>query len=74
METVISYILHYIVRDIIRRKMKGMVKLFKVKKAISQVGFLVAGVVMLCYGAMRGEADTVLSKAIRICLECIGIG
>ena len=74
METVISYILHYIVRDIIRRKMKGVVKLFKVKKAISQVGFLVAGVVMLCYGAMRGEADTVLSKAIRICLECIGIG
>lgn len=74
METVISYILHYIVRDIIRRKMKGVVKLFKVKKAISQIGFLVAGVVMLCYGAMRGEADTVLSKAIRICLECIGIG
>ena len=74
METVISYILHYIVRDIIRRKMKGVVKLFKVKKAISQIGFLVAGVVMLCYGAMRGEADTVLSKAIRICLEWIGIG
>ena len=40
--------------------MKGVVKLFKVKKAISQIGFLVAGVVMLCYGAMRGEADTVL--------------
>ena len=66
--------------------MKGVVKLFKadhndsieflnkVKKAISQIGFLVAGVVMLCYGAMRGEADTVLSKAIRLCLECIGIG
>ena len=46
----------------------------EVKKAISEIGFLVAGVVMLCYGAMRGEADTVLSKAIRICLECIGIG
>lgn len=54
--------------------MKGVVKLFKVKKAISQIGFLAAGVVMLCYGAMRGEADTVLSKAIRLCLECIGIG
>lgn len=54
--------------------MKGVVKLFKVKKAISQIGFLAGGVVMLCYGAMRGEADTVLSKAIRLCLECIGIG
>ena len=61
-------------RDIIRRKMKVVVKLFKLKIAISRSGFLVAGVVMLCYGAMRGEADTVLSKAIRICLECIGIG
>ena len=29
---------------------------------------------MLCYGVMREEADTVLSKAIRLCLECVGIG
>ncbi len=28
---------------------------------------LAAGIAMLCFGAVRGEADTVLSKAIRLC-------
>ncbi len=32
------------------------------------------GVICIMYGAHRGEIDTVFSKAIRICLECIGIG
>ena len=35
---------------------------------------LIAGAVMVCCGAMRGEVESVLSKAIRLCLECIGIG
>lgn len=33
-----------------------------------------AGVVFTLIGFYRGEADTVFAKAIRICLECIGIG
>lgn len=44
------------------------------KKEVAQVVFLVAGVAMLCFGIWRGEAVTVLSKAIKLCLECVGIG
>ena len=32
------------------------------------------GVSMVSYGAVRGEAATVLGKAIKLCLECVGIG
>ena len=45
-----------------------------VKKATAQVAVLVAGSVMLCLGVWRGEVATVLSKAIKLCLECVGIG
>lgn len=44
------------------------------KKTMLQVSLLICGVAMLSYGALRGEVDTVLSKAIRLCLECVGIG
>ena len=44
------------------------------KKAAAQVALLLAGVAMLCFGVWRGEAATVLSKAIKLCLECVGIG
>lgn len=32
------------------------------------------GAVFLAAGILRGEQGIILQKAIRICLECIGIG
>lgn len=33
-----------------------------------------AGLACLLFGVWRGETTVVFSKAVRICLECIGIG
>ena len=54
--------------------MKGVSELLRSKQAIAQAGLLVAGAAMLCHRAMRGEVATVLSEAIKLCLECVGIG
>ena len=44
------------------------------EKAALQVFLLLAGVAMVCFGVWRGELAAVLSKAIKLCLECVGIG
>ena len=43
-------------------------------KKISQIALLITGITMISYGAIRGEAATVLGKAIKLGLECVGIG
>lgn len=35
---------------------------------------LCIGAACLVYGLARGEASIVLAKAVRVCLECIGLG
>jgi hypothetical protein len=42
--------------------------------AIIPSSLLLLGILFLVIGVMRGEAFLVLTKAIRVCLECIGIG
>lgn len=53
---------------------KEVVKLAVKKKALEQLALLLMGGTFLLYGALRGEAGVVLAKAIKICLECVGIG
>ena len=55
-------------------KKRGDSELKAVRKSAVQITLLLCGIVMLCFGAWRGEAETVLGKAIRLCLECVGIG
>ena len=41
-----------------------------------QVTYILILVSIACtaFGIYRGEVDTVLSKAVNICMECIGLG
>jgi hypothetical protein len=44
------------------------------RRFIPALLLIAAGLVLVAVGMSRGEAGTVLARAIRICLECIGIG
>ena len=38
------------------------------------LGLALLGLVMVTIGVGRGEASVVLTKAVKICMECIGLG
>jgi len=46
----------------------------KSAKIIIPAVILLAGIIMMFFGIWRGEPQIILQKAIRVCLECIGIG
>ena len=43
-------------------------------KFAAQLMLIVTATAFVCVGAYRGEVETVFAKAIRLCLECVGIG
>lgn len=56
------------------RKEPTAMHLSNKKRVLLQYGLLLASVLMIAYGVTRDEIETVWSKAINICLECIGLG
>jgi len=44
------------------------------KRSACSVAAAAVGIIMMAFGVYRGEMAEVFSKAVRICLECIGIG
>lgn len=40
----------------------------------SGIVIAVLGIAMMVFGIFRGEMEVVFTKAVKICLECVGIG
>ncbi len=48
--------------------------MIKKKSELLSVILFLAALGLCIYGAAAGEADAVLMKAAKICMECIGLG
>jgi hypothetical protein len=35
---------------------------------------LAVSIVLIVFGVLQGEASAVLNKAVKVCMQCIGIG
>lgn len=46
----------------------------KMKRKYSTLGALVLASALIIIGIVMGQNESVLLKAIKICLECVGIG
>ncbi len=44
------------------------------RSRLAGISLAILGIIMMSYGICRGEMAVVFTKAINICLECIGIG
>jgi len=44
------------------------------KTSVLRALIMLLGLALMLYGLHRGEATTVMQRAITVCLECIGIG
>ena len=44
------------------------------KRACITIGLVVLAVILVVIGITQGQPQEVLTKAINICLECVGIG
>lgn len=53
---------------------KDVVLMTIIWKPVAQSTLLLTGTFFILCGAIRGEIAVVLMKAIKICLECVGIG
>ena len=52
----------------------GIADILFIGVGVSSEGMAAAGLCLMGYGVFRGEMDIVFEKAVRICMECIGLG